>query len=94
MPISPYSRYADNVVTPIVDNHNVSRPTIIITTPTQQTINFSTYTWKLGDQIEYLAYSAYGDEQSWWIIANANPEILVWDSPFIKIGTQIRVPHA
>jgi len=91
MPISPYSRYADNLLLPIVDD-GVSRPTIIIGTPDQQTISYSTYTWKQGDSIEYLAYSVYGDEQSWWYIANANPEIMFWNT--VNPGTQVRVPSA
>lgn len=91
MPIGPFSRYASNQVAAIVDNHGVTRPTIVITTPNERRISFSTYTWKLGDQIEYLSYSAYGDEQSWWIIANANPEILFWDR--LAPGVEIRVPH-
>jgi hypothetical protein len=91
MPITQYSRYADNTVLNLVDSERVSRPTIIITPPGEQRINFSTYTWQVGDQIDYLAYSAYKDEQSWWIIANANPEILFWDN--ITAGTTVRVPN-
>lgn len=92
MPIGPFSRYADNVVISLADDKGVSRPTILITTPSARQISFSTYTWRLGDQIEYLAYSAYGDEQAWWIIANANPEILYWND--IAPGTEVRVPNA
>lgn len=88
--ITPFSRYANNTIQSLVVQ-GVSRPTILINTPGERRINFSTYTWRLGDQIEYLAYSAFGDEQSWWIIADANPEILFWDN--ITPGQQIRVPH-
>lgn len=91
MSISVFSRYATNSVKPIVEN-GISRPTIIITTPPQRRISYSTYTWRLGDQIEYLAYSAYGDEQAWWLIADANPEIMFWDN--ITPGTAVRVPNA
>jgi hypothetical protein len=91
MSISVFSRYASNTVMPIVEN-GINRPTIIITTPAQRRISYSTYTWRLGDQIEYLSYSAYGDEQAWWLIADANPEILFWDN--ITPGTTIRVPNA
>jgi hypothetical protein len=92
MPISPYSRYADNTVVSLVDHNGITRPTIIIETPNERKVSFSTYTWKLGDQIEYLAFSAYGDELAWWIIANANPEILFWDS--LTPGVTVRVPNA
>lgn len=89
--ITTFSRYANNTIQSLVGRGNQSRPTIIINTPGERRISYSTYTWRLGDQIEYLAYSAYGDEQSWWVIADANPEILFWDN--IKPGTHIRVPH-
>lgn len=91
MTINQYSRYVNNVVTNLVDKHGVTRPTIVITAPGEQRIQFSSYTWEQGDQIDYLAYSAYADEESWWIIANANPEILFWDN--IAPGTIVRVPN-
>jgi hypothetical protein len=93
MTISVFSRYADNTVIPIADRNNVSRPTIIITPPTQPlTYNIAVHVWSDGDQIDYLSFSAYGDETQWWRIANVNPEILFWDS--VPAGTQIRVPNA
>lgn len=93
MTISPFSRYSSNVVTPISDSSGAVRPTIIIEPPqSPMTYNISTYTWNVGDQIEYLAFSAYGDETQWWRIADANPEVLFWDS--LVQGQQIRVPRA
>lgn len=93
MAISPFSRYADNTVVAIQGANGVVKPTIIIEPPTNAvTYNVSLYTWKIGDQIEYLAYSAYGDETQWWRIADANPEVLFWNS--IQPGQQIRVPRA
>ena len=91
--ISPYSRYATNTVQAIQDAKGVVRATIIIEPPTTpSTLGVSTYTWQIGDQIEYLASSAYGDETQWWRIANANPEILYWNS--LTPGQQVRVPIA
>lgn len=93
MTISAFSRYADNTVTPLANAKGVTRTTIIIEPPSQAvTYSVSTYTWQDGDRIDYLAYSAYGDETQWWRIANANPEILFWTN--VAIGTQIRVPNA
>lgn len=93
MPISAFSRYADNTVTPIESADGITRSTIIIEPPDQSvTYSISTYTWQDGDRIDYLAYSAYGDETQWWRIADANPEILFWTT--IPNGTQIRVPNA
>jgi len=93
MTISAFSRYADNTVTPITDRSGDTRSTIIVSPPTQPTTySISTYTWQNEDRIDYLAYSAYGDETQWWRIADANPEILFWST--LTNGTQIRVPNA
>ena len=93
MTISIYSRYANNTVTPITGKDKVTRSTIIVNPPVAPaTYSISTYTWQTGDQIDYLAYSAYRDETQWWRIADANPEIMFWNN--IIPGTQIRVPNA
>lgn len=91
--ITPFSRYVNNAVQAIQDGGGIVRATIIITPPASPTVlGVSTYTWQIGDQIEYLAASAYGDETQWWRIANANPEVLFWNS--IQPGQQVRVPIA
>lgn len=90
--ISAFSRYANNKVTPIVTPKG-TRSTIIIQPPSAPaTYNVALYTWEVGDQIDFLAHSAYGDDQQWWRIANANPEILYWNN--IAPGTVVRVPNA
>lgn len=93
MTISIYSRYADNQVVPVTDSKRTTRSTIVINPPTKAvSFGVSFYTWQVGDQIDYLAYSAYGDETQWWRIADANPEILLWNN--LTQGTQVRVPSA
>lgn len=89
MAISAGSRYANNKIVSVPVG-NKSRPTIVIEPPGEQRIQFSTYTWQDGDQIEYLSWSAYGDEEAWWIIADANPEIMFWND--LPRGTEVRVP--
>lgn len=92
MAISIYSRYADNQVVPLTKNL-LTKPTIIINPPSKPVVyGISTYTWQLGDQIDYLAFSAYGDETQWWRIADANPEILFWNG--VEPGAQVRIPSA
>lgn len=44
-----------------------------------------------GDRYDLLAQQFYGDFSLWWIISLANYE-LSFDSIFIPIGTQLRIP--
>jgi hypothetical protein len=91
MAIDYNSRYADNAVVPLADGVGKARPTIIVSPPSsEKRISYSTYTWQDDDYIEYLAWSAYGDEKAWWLIADANPEILFWRD--LPRGTEVRVP--
>lgn len=90
MAVSNNSRYANNRIVAVTDGAGKVRPTIVIEPPGEQRINYATYTWQDGDQIEYLAWSAYRDEQAWWVIADANPEIMYWND--LPRGTEVRVP--
>ena len=48
---------------------------------------------EFGDRLESLAFQFYGDVTLYWIIAIANPNIIPFDSLFIPIGSQIRIPQ-
>jgi|TARA_R110001592_G_scaffold273382_2_gene540288 hypothetical protein len=48
---------------------------------------------EFGDRLDNLAYQFYGDVSLWWIISTANPNKIPFDSLFIPIGTQIRIPQ-
>lgn len=48
------------------------------------------YTWKAGDRLESLAMKFYRDPEYWWIIAEANPEVI--DIQNIPAGTTLRIP--
>lgn len=44
----------------------------------------------LGDRLDIIAQSVYGDQDFWWIIASANA--LSGDSLYPPIGMQLRIP--
>ena len=44
------------------------------------------------DRLDLLAYDYYGDEELWWVISRANPDVTRRDSFFIKSGEKIRIP--
>ena len=48
---------------------------------------------QIGDRLDMLANTVYGDERYWWIIANANPDVISRDSYALKPGLEIRIPR-
>lgn len=46
----------------------------------------------INDRIDKLAYNYYKDETLWWIIAEANVDIIKRDSLYTGAGKQIRIP--
>jgi hypothetical protein len=48
------------------------------------------YVWSVSDRPDLLAGQMYGDETMWWVIADANPEILDWMD--VAPGTRVRIP--
>ena len=47
---------------------------------------------EFGDRSELLANQFYNDASLYWIISAANPNKVSFDSLFIPIGTQLRIP--
>ncbi len=45
-----------------------------------------------GDRLDLLANQFYQDVRLWWIIANANRDIIRRDSISLKPGLEIRIP--
>lgn len=68
----------------------VTRQTIMPRTPNSRSLVVTDYTWHAGDRVDLLAARAYGDETLWWVMADANPQILDWTS--ISAGTIVRLP--
>lgn len=47
----------------------------------------------IGDRLDLLAFKYFSDQDLWWIISAANPEIRK-DSLYLDPGIQIRIPAA
>lgn len=90
MPIFDGSRYAGNRLALVTDPQNVTRVTIMPLSPIIWSFNYSIYVWTEGDRVDLLAFTRYQDPEKWWVIANANPEIMDWTE--IPVGTIIRIP--
>ena len=46
----------------------------------------------IGDRLDTLADQFYNDVRLWWIITNANPDIVRRDSYSLKPNLEVRIP--
>jgi hypothetical protein len=91
MSIYKTSRYNDSEITylSIVENGDLT-PVVDYVFATLGTLTWSDYVWRDGDRLEKVSQDFYSSPHSWWIIAEANPEI---EDPLnIPAGRTIRVP--
>ena len=91
MGISANSRYASNQVV-AVDFGGQVRNVIVPGQQTAQTVTFISHMYTHNDRLDNLANQYYGDPTQWWIISNANPEIIDWTN--VTPGTILRIPFS
>ena len=46
-----------------------------------------------GDRLDSLAFRFYKDIRLWWVIADANRNIIRRDAFNLKVGLQLRIPY-
>jgi nucleoid-associated protein YgaU len=56
------------------------------------TITFVYHQVTAVDTVDGLAATYYNDPTLWWRIADANPEIMLWDT--LAVGSLIRIPNS
>jgi hypothetical protein len=89
--ITNNSRYADSELTLVASG----RGTNLTIVPGQQrewSFNFTYHQLTSADRLDLLATQYYGDPRMWWHIADANPEVLSWET--LTPGQIIRIPSA
>lgn len=89
--ISLNSRYVTEKVARVVDPDNVSRQVILQRPVRTKSFDFTYHQWAEGDRPDILAQSYFDDERLWYVIAEANLEILLWND--LPVGTLIRIPN-
>lgn len=87
---SATSRYARNTVQAVTGADGVTRQTLMPRTPAAQTLLVTDYVWRDGDRVDLIAARNYGDETMWWVLADANPQVLDWTA--VPTGTIVRIP--
>jgi hypothetical protein len=88
--ITANSRYAGSTVVPGSDLDGNDIMVILFTPPTDTTFQYTYHQVTGADYVDVLAFQNYGDPSLWWVIANANPEIVNWAS--LVPGTLLRIP--
>lgn len=90
--IGPNSRYVGAVIETAVGPKDDTRQVMQVRFPKSRRVMYTYYRVVGGDRIDTIAHDFYGNGQLWWMIADANPEIMDWlDLP---PGEVIRVPNA
>lgn len=59
--------------------------------PTSRMVTYTYYRVVAGERVDTIAHDFYGKATLWWMIADANPEILDWAE--LSPGDVIRVPN-
>lgn len=92
MPIAADSRYTTATITTAQGPDGETRQEMRPAFPRSRIISFTYYRVIDQDRVDLIANAFYGRGDLWWIIADANPEILDWMD--LPPGLIIRVPSA
>jgi phage tail protein X len=92
MPIAADSRYITATITTEVGPDLETRQEMRVAFPRSRLIAYTFYRVVEGERVDTIAKDFYGKGELWWMIADANPEIIDWFD--IMPGTIIRVPNA
>lgn len=90
--ITENSRYRQAVITTEVGPDGETRQEMRAPFPRSRQITFTYYRVLSGDRVDTIAYRFFGNGQLWWMIADANPEVLDWTD--LQPGLILRVPNA
>lgn len=83
-----YNRYQSTTISKAVKGNQYYSNNIYPDIPLSDNDDYVITT--LGDRLDIIAQSVYGDQDFWWIIASANA--LEGDSLYPPIGMQLRIP--
>lgn len=88
MTIYAGSRYENQAVVSIQKPDGDWAPTVL-RIPLMRSVRGEIYSQD-GDTLQHLAGKYYNDAEKWWVIADANPQIIYPDD--IAPGTVLRIP--
>jgi hypothetical protein len=91
MAIDITSRYQRNHTALVPDRNGNLQLAVVHRAPVDQTLRVADYRWRDSERVDDVAARYYGSESSWWMYAEANPQILDWTQ--VPTGQQIMVPR-
>lgn len=90
--ITADSRYVTATITTATGPDEETRQEMRVAFPRSRMIRYTYYRVIAGDRVDTLAKRMFGRPTLWWMIADANPEILDWMD--LTPGTVLRIPNA
>lgn len=90
--ISANSRYRTATVTTATGPDGLTRQEMRVAFPRARRITYTYHRVLSGERGDTLAFRYYGNGSLWWMIADANPEILDWLE--LPPGQVLRIPDA
>ncbi|MFI7083871.1 hypothetical protein ACIBUR_09720 [Streptomyces anulatus] len=91
MSISLTSRYQRHATALVKDRHGRLQLAIMHRGPESRSLRVSDFRWRGDERVDDVSTRYYGSESSWWMVAEANPQILDWTQ--VPAGMQIMVPR-
>lgn len=88
--ITATSRYASSTIDIVTDERGTHQ-SVNYPAPVTRTVTFTYYRVEAYVSVDDLAFDLYGSGRLWWLIADANPEILDWSR--LAPGTVLRIPN-
>lgn len=88
--ITATSRYASAAIDIVKDSRG-QHQSVSVPPRQDQAFTFTFYQVRDGDTVDFLAYRFFGKGTLWWMLADANPEVIDWTK--MAVGMILRIPN-
>jgi nucleoid-associated protein YgaU len=85
------SRYENDTIDSVLGSDGAYHSTIFHTAEAVEDIPIaSTHVVAMNEDFTTLAWQVFGDPELWWVVADANPQVIYPDE--IPVGTVVMIP--
>jgi hypothetical protein len=89
--ISATSRYQRNGTAQVTDRRGRQQVMVLRRPPAVQNLVVSDHLWSDFSRVDTVSAGAYGVAEAWWMIGEANPQVLDWTQ--LPAGSRVMVPR-